>query len=126
MDWTLVFPIILIILLVYDIYLRHKAGKEITVPGILEAVAEIRPVALEVKDIVQVAVNAVEQARREGKITDNNVAFRNAYNMAKKWIPDEWEVPDDELVEYINGAVLVASSLSRQAGVSSENVTRIS
>jgi len=121
---TIVMGLVIVALVGYDIYLRHQQGKEITVPGVLEAVAEARPVALEVRDIVQLAVNAVEQTRREGKITNNNQAFERAYMMAKKWIPDEWEVPDDQLIETINGAILVASALSKQAGSSSEKTNK--
>lgn len=121
---TIVMGLVIVALVGYDIYLRYRQGQEITVPGVLEAVAEARPVALEVKEIAQLAVNAVEQARREGKITDNNIAFDKAYTMAKAWIPDEWEIPDSQLIETINGAILVASALSAQAGLSSEKTNQ--
>lgn len=105
---------------VFALIKRSHALEPITLNAAVEEIKEAVPVVMEVKEIAQLAVNSVEQARREGLITDNNVAFREAYSRAKKWIPDEWEVADEDLVAAINAAVLVASALSKQAGISSK------
>lgn len=95
--------------------------KSFTPSTLVEAVQEARPIAIELKEIAQVAVSSVEQLRREGKIQDNDAAFNRALDLTKKWIPDEWEISNEDIVAAINAAVLVASALSRQAGSSSEN-----
>lgn len=107
----------------FALYKNYQRGETVTLASSVEAIKEARPIAIDVGEIVQLAVNGVEQLRREGKITDNNVAFREAYTRSRKWIPDEWEVSEEDLIAAINGAVLVASSLSEQAGKSSEDVT---
>lgn len=105
----------------YAVYAATRRGEVINASGVLEAVHEAQSVALQVKEIVQVAVNAAEQLKREGAIQSNDAAFNHALDLAKAWIPDEWEVPNADIIEMINASVLVASALARQAGVSSQD-----
>lgn len=112
----------------FALYQSYRAGAKVTPSVVLEKLKEARPVAAQLMEIAQAAVNAVEQLRREGKISDNDIAFNHALDLVKKWVPDEWEIDNEDIISAINAAILVASALSRQAGVSSENVstTRIS
>lgn len=107
----------------YALYQSFRRGETITLTGAVEEIKEARPVAVELMEVVQIAVNSVEQLRREGKIADNDVAFRRALDISKKWIPDEWEIDNEDLINAINAAVLVASATSQMAGKSSESVT---
>lgn len=119
--------VILILLVVglvgYDLFRRSQAGETVLVtpPSLLEAVERYRPIAVELMEVAQVAVNATEQLKREGKIQSNDVAFNHAIDLVKKWIPDEWEVDNEDVIAAINSAVLVASALRKEAGASSEN-----
>lgn len=97
----------------------------LTPSAVLEEINSARPIAIELMEIAQVAVNSVEQLRREGKIQSNDVAFNTALDLIKKWVPDQWELDNEDIVNSINAAVLVASALRREAGVSSENATNV-
>lgn len=97
----------------------------LTPSAVLEEINSARPIAVELMEIAQVAVNSVEQLRREGKIQSNDVAFNTALDLIKKWVPDQWELDNEDIVNSINAAVLVASALRREAGVSSENATNV-
>lgn len=117
--------IVLTVLLAgWAVYKAYQRGEEITPTTLVEATTTARPVAAELMEVVQIAVNSVEQLKREGKIRSNDVAFNHALDLAKKWIPDEWEVDNEDLINAINAAVLVASTLSEQAGKSSEDAAQ--
>lgn len=88
---------------------------------VLDTISDARSRASEIAEIVQIAVNAAEQLKREKQIQTNDEALNHALDLAKRWIPDEWEVPNEDVINFINAAVLQASSLSKVAGVSSEN-----
>src|SRR5688572_28545 len=121
--WQIGLIVVTLLVAGYALYQSHQRGETIVPTTLVEAVKEAVPVTQQLQEIVQIAVNAVEQLRREGKITDNDAAFNRALDLAKKWIPDEWEVDNTDIIAAINAAVLVASALSNQAGKSSENVT---
>lgn len=114
--------VIVVVLAGFALFARQQRDPEATITPsvVLEEIKMARPLAVELAEIVQIAVNSVEQLRREGKIQSNDVAFNRALDIAKKWIPDEWEVDNEDLINTINSAVLVASSLRREAGRSSE------
>lgn len=121
-SWQLVLIFATLAVAGFSLYLSFQAGNQITLSSAVEEIKSSVPVALELKEIAELAVASVEQLRREGKITDNNVAFTQALDLTKKWIPDEWEVDNIDIIAAINAAVLVASALSSQAGESSESV----
>lgn len=105
----------------YAIYAATQQGKPVTLAGVVEEVKDAIPVALQAKEIVQIAVDSTEQLKREGMLKDNDEAFNHALNLAKQWLPPEWQVSNEDVVSFINAAVLVSSALARQAGVSSED-----
>lgn len=107
----------------YALYQSHQSGEAITPTALVEHVKEAIPIAQQVQEIAQIAVNSVEQLRRERKITNNDVAFNRALDLTKKWLPKEWQVDNEDIIASINSAILVASALSKQAGRSSENVS---
>ena len=96
---------------------------ELTPMIVSDTIKDSTTVAKELMEIAQIAVNASEQLKREGKIQANDVAFNHALTYIKKWIPDHWEVSNEDIITSINAAVLVSSGLRKEAGVSSENAT---
>ena len=102
------------------IYKRYTDAQPITLTAGIEEIKNAVPVAKELMEIAQIAVNSAEQLKREGAIDSNDAAFHHAYSLSKKWIPDEWEIDNEDLISAINAAVLVASVLAKQAGISSE------
>lgn len=105
----------------FALYRTYRSGEIITLNGVVDQIRDARPIATQVAEVAQIAVNSVEQIRREGKLQNNDAAFNHALNLVKKWIPDEWEVDNEDIINTINAAVLVSSALRREAGVSSEN-----
>ena len=105
----------------YAIYAATQGGQTVTLTGAVESIKEAVPIALQAKEIVQIAVDTVEELKRNGKITDNDVAFNHALDLAKQWLPPEWQVSNKDITNFINAAVLTSSALARQAGVSSQH-----
>lgn len=121
-DYLLIFTVLVgIVVAGYAVYVAHRNGQVVTLTGVVDAVKSAEPVALQAKEIVQIAVNSAEQLKREGSIKTNNEAFNHALDLAKQWIPPEWQVSNEDIINFINAAVLVSSALARQAGVSSTN-----
>lgn len=121
-DYLQIFVVVVTLVVAgYAIYRATQNGTPITLSAAVEEIKEAVPVAIQAKEIVQIAVNSVEQLKREGSIKTNDEAFNHALNLAKQWIPDEWEVSNEDIINFINSAVLVSSALARQAGSSSEH-----
>lgn len=112
----LIFMGLIILVVGFNIYQQYQSGKQVllTPPAILEAVNAAKPVVAQLMEISQIAVNAVEEARRQGKINSNDQAFNHALNLVKQWIPDNLEVDNATIIETINAAILVASALRSQ------------
>lgn len=113
--------VVAIVAIVRSYMVTHTV--DLTPSTLVETIKEAQPVAKELMEVAQIAVNATEQLKREGKIASNDQAFNHALDLVKKWIPDQWEVDNEDIIAAINSAVLVASALSKQAGKSSEDKT---
>lgn len=123
-DWVVIFIAVVTLLVAgYAVYKAHQAGKPITVDRSLQAIKDATPIAVQAKEIIQIAVNSAEQLKREGSLKTNDQAFNHALDLAKLWIPPEWQISNEDVINFINAAVLVSSALARQAGSSSEDVT---
>jgi hypothetical protein len=122
MDTQTILIIIVVIVAAISLWiaLKNKSG-ELTPVVVANTVRESVPVAKELMEIVQIGVNSAEQLKREGKILTNDVAFNHVLDYIKRWVPDEWEVSNEDIITAINAAVLVASATRREAGASSEN-----
>jgi hypothetical protein len=105
----------------YSLYIAYRNGQSVTLSGVVESVREAQPIVVQLREIAQVAVDATEQLKRTGEIKTNDEAFNHALNLIKQWVPDEWEVGNQDIISAINASVLVASALAKQAGVSSEH-----
>lgn len=115
--------LVTLVVAAFALYRSFQRGETVTLTQGIETIKSSIPIAQQVMEVAQIAVNSVEQLRREGKITDNDVAFNRALDLTKGWIPQEWQVENKDIIASINAAILVASALSRQAGRSSENAT---
>ncbi len=121
-DYLLIFVVVVTLAVAgYAVYVASQRGETLTPLVVAEAIKGAQPIALQAKEIVQIAVNATEQLKREGKIQSNDEAFNHALDLAKQWIPKEWQVSNQDIISFINSAVLVSSALARQAGVSSQD-----
>lgn len=123
-DWIVIFVAgVALVVAIYSVYAASQHGTPVTLAGSVEALKEAVPVAVQAKEIVQIAVNSAEQLKREGSLKTNDQAFNHALDLAKKWIPPEWQVSNEDIINFINAAVLVSSALARQAGASSGHGT---
>lgn len=121
-NWAVVFIVVVTLALAgYAVYKANQGGKPITMTASLEAIKDATPIAVQAKEIVQIAVNAAEQLKREGSLKSNDEAFNHALDLTKQWIPPEWQLSNEDVINFINAAVLVSSALARQAGGSSED-----
>lgn len=124
MDTQTILIIVTLLVAAFALYTAYKNKPgEITPAVVSNTIKDSTTVAKELMEIVQIATNAAEQLKREGKISSNDAAFNYALNYIKKWIPDSWEISNDDIITAINAGVLVSSGLRRDAGVSSENAT---
>lgn len=120
--WQIFVVLVSLLLAGYAVYRSYQSGHAITLSNVAETLHEVQPTVADVKEVVQIAVDSAEQLKREGKIT-NEQAFNHALDLAKKWIPKEWQVDNEDIINAINAAVLVASALSKQAGTSTQNAS---
>lgn len=126
-DYVQIFVVVVTLAVAgYAVYVATKRGETVTLSGVVENIKEAVPIALQASEIVQVAVNTVEQLKRDGTINDNDEALNHALNLAKQWIPPEWQVSNEDIIRFIKAAVLTSSALARQAGSSSEHAKRSS
>jgi hypothetical protein len=125
MDTQTILIIVTILVAVFALYRTFKnKPEELTPVVVANTVRESVPVAKELMEIAQIATNAAEQLKREGKIRSNDIAFNYALDYIKRWVPDEWEVSNDDIIAAVNAAVLVSSGLRKDAGASSENASK--
>lgn len=123
MDTQVILILITAVVALYAVYAAHQKGEVLTPGVVVNEVKAAQPVAVELMEVAQIAVNAVEELRRQGKIQSNDEAFNYALNYMKKWIPDEWEVDNEDIIATINAAVLVASAIREQIDSGKGNVT---
>lgn len=114
-DWQVVLIVITFLLAAFALYKIYQGGGSVSATEIADQIKAARPIAIEISEIAQVAVNATEELRRQGKITENKVALSHAFDLTRKWIPDEWEISNEDIFSALDAAILVASALRNQA-----------
>jgi hypothetical protein len=124
MDTQTILIIVTILVAAFALYRTFKnKPEEVTPTVVANTIRESVPVAKELMEIIQIAVNSSEQLKREGKISSNDVALNHALDYIKRWVPASWQVSNEDIIVGINSAVLIASGLRKEAGASSENAT---
>lgn len=115
MDWGQVsILIVAFVALGIAIYNLAQGKKPVSLEGVVTAVEEAIPIGQDFAKVAEIAVNAVEQLKREGKIATNDQAFNMAIDIAEKYLPGLDAIGNEKLIMAINAAVLVASSLTAQ------------
>lgn len=114
-DWQVVLIFITLLVAGFALYKAYQHGTVLTPVEIADQVKAARPIAIEISEIAQIAVNSIEELRRQGKIVDNKEALSRAFDLTRKWIPDEWEISNEDIFSALDAAILVASALRTQA-----------
>lgn len=110
---NIVLIVVVVIVATYGGYQKWKRGEEITIPGVAGMLEASIPLATELVDVAQMAVNEMELLKKNGRIT-NQEAFNRALNIIKGWSPALASIDNDKIITAINSAVLVASALTHQ------------
>lgn len=92
---------------------QYKTGKTITVNDVAAAVQAAQPIIDRVRVVAEGVVLAIEQIKRDGKLT-NEQAFQKAFAELRKQFPITSGVTDAEILREINRAVLIGSNMSAQ------------
>lgn len=99
----------------YSLYRSYQSGKTIDVSNVVGTLETSVPLAKEIIDVAQTAVNSIEQLRRQpGSTITNSEAFARATNTVRKWFPSTEEVTDEQIITAVNSAILVASTFTHQ------------
>lgn len=92
-----------------------QSGTPYTAVGIKESLERVQPLAMEVEKAATIVVQSYEQARRKGKL-ESTPGLNEVMNRVRGWLPKEVKlnVTNDQIVEAINSAILIASAATAQ------------
>lgn len=111
---TVIVAVVAIAVALYAVYAAYQKTGTVTLGGVVDAVEEAVPVGQDFAKVAEIAVNAAEQLKRTGQLTDNKAAFDYALTIAQKYLPALDALDSEKLIAAINAAVLVASALTAQ------------
>lgn len=114
-NWQVVLILITLVVSVYALYKASQSGQAVNLGSVVSTIEGSVPLAKEIIDVAQTAVNSIEQMRRQpGNTMSNNEAFSRATATVRKWFPATEDVSDEQIITAINSAVLVASTMTNQ------------
>lgn len=114
-DYIDLFSLIVFVgLVVWPIVVLRRSGKAITSADIANAIEAAKPVTQRLRLVAEDVVFGIEQIRREGQLTNNVEAFDHAFAEIRALLPAELDVSDEQIINAINRAVLLASSHTAQ------------
>lgn len=95
-----------------------------TPESIIEAAEEVMPLFERISKVIQIGVNAVEQYRREGKLTDNEEAMEYVVQFVDDMLPGI-DLPNQRIIDMIKASVLLASTYTHtiEAGKAMQEVS---
>lgn len=120
-EWISIAAIIIAIAAVgYSFY-----SKQTVVSGsnLSAAITAIPSLATEVDKAATIVVQSYEQARRKGQL-ENTPELNEVMNRVRGWLPEEIQdaVTNDQVVEAINSAILIASAMTNQINANKATV----
>lgn len=100
---------------IVGIYLFINRQTPLTPANVTTAINAVPSLATEVEKAATVVVQSYEQARRKGKL-QSDPPLNKVMNQVRDWLPD-WakvEASNDQIIEAINSAILMASLVTNQ------------
>lgn len=79
----------------------YRSGRPLTLQGVTSTLEAAQPLAEQIRDVAEVAVNAAQQLKETGKIETGDQAFEEAFSHLREWFPD---VDPRLLVPFIEAA----------------------
>lgn len=113
--------IALVISVVVTVYLFVSRKTPVTATNVTTAVESVQPLADQVDKAATIVVQAIEQARRKGKL-DKMPEYGELLNRVRGWLPVNVEPTNDQVIDAINSAILVASALTNQINANKATV----
>lgn len=113
--------IALVISVVVTVYLFVSRKTPVTATNVTTAVESVQPLADQVDKAATIVVQAIEQARRKGKL-DKMPEYGELLNRVRGWLPVNVEPTNDQVIDAINSAILVASALTNQINAAKATV----
>lgn len=99
--------------MVYTVYQNIKVGKEITVADVVKIAQVNYPLALQVKEVAEMAVGAAEEFARTSDLPiPSDEKLQIAINVFRRWIPYSAEVPDTAMIEAIKSFIPKINALT--------------
>lgn len=105
----------------YAVYRLHTQGVVLTPTTVVNELKSAQPRAQELLNVANIVVQANEQRKREGKIT-NEQAYDDALNFMKKWFPGTSGVDNNDIINAVNAAILVASQITSEIKSTKEQI----
>lgn len=119
MDWISIAA--LTIAIAVAIYLFVSRQTPPTAANLTTAINAVPSLATELETVATTIVQANEQRKREGKLT-NEQAYSDALNYVRGWFPVKVGITNEQIVAAINSAILIASVATAQIEQSKEIV----
>lgn len=120
-EWFGIAALIIAIVAVGYVFISRQTP--LTAANVTTAVNAVPSLATEVEKAATVVIQSYEQARRKGKLV-NDPPLNKVMNQVRDWLPD-WakvEASNDQIVEAINSAILMASLVTSQIAAAKETV----
>lgn len=116
--------IALVISAVVVVFLFVTRKTPFTAAHVTTAVNSVQPLAAEVEKAATIVVQAIEQARRKGQL-DKLPEYGELLNRVRGWLPVNVEPTNDQILDAINSAILVASALTNQINANKATVQEV-
>lgn len=94
----------------------------INLETVTTAITDVDPLAERVESSVQIAVNAIEQARREGTYSTPDAMANEVINFVKEFVPQARGISNASITKFIKSAVLIASTMTHQIAAAKATV----
>jgi hypothetical protein len=113
-DWIPVVALAIAIASVIYSYIRTHGTKQPTLSQVVSAGSVVPSLAERAAAAIQIAVNAVEQYRREGNYVTPDEAAKQVFDFVEEVVPEAKGLPRESLLQMLKAAVLVASNYTHQ------------
>lgn len=113
MEWIGIAALVIAIIAI--VYAFIVSNKPLTAANVTTAINAVPSLATEVEKATTIVVNAYEQARRKNKLVIDP-PLNEVMNKVRGWLP-KWakvEATNDQIIEAINSAILMASLVTNQ------------
>lgn len=113
MEWISTIAIVLAIAAIAYSFVTRKTP--LTAANVTTAINAVPSLAAEVNSAATLVVQSYEQARRKGKLV-SDPPLNKVMNQVRGWLP-KWakvEASNEQIVEAINSAILMASLVTNQ------------